>query len=36
MTFKPFPQTQFLDLLTDEDGVKLTDDAKAAYQNYGY
>jgi len=36
MTLKPFPKTQFLDLLTDEKGVLLTDDAKATYQNYGY
>ena len=36
MTLKPFPKTQFLDLLTDEKGALLTDDAKAVYQNYGY
>lgn len=35
-TLKPFPKTQFLDLLTDEKGVPLDQAAKAAYQNYGY
>ena len=35
-TFKPFPQTQYLDLLTDENGVPYDNTAKAAYQNYGY
>lgn len=35
-TFKPFPRTEFLDKLTDENGVQLTEDAKKAYQNYGY
>lgn len=34
-TFRPFPQT-FLDLLTDENNVPLSGDAKAAYQNPGY
>lgn len=36
MTLKPFPKTEFLDLLTDENGVQLTEEAKASYQNYGY
>ncbi len=35
-TFKPFPKTQFLDLLTDENGAPLTEEAKKAYQNNGY
>lgn len=35
-TFKPFPKTQYLDLLTDENGVPLDEAAKTAYQNYGY
>lgn len=35
MTLKPFPKT-FLDLLTDEQGNALSEDAKKAYQNYGY
>jgi hypothetical protein len=35
MTLKPFPQT-FIDMLTDENNVLLTDEAKKAYQNYGY
>lgn len=35
-TFKPFPKTEYLDLLTDENGVQLDESAKAAYQNYGY
>jgi hypothetical protein len=34
-TFRPFPQT-FLDMLTDENNVPLTPDAKQAYQNPGY
>ena len=34
-TFKPWPQA-YLDLLTDKDNKPLTDDAKKAYQNYGY
>ena len=34
-TFRPFPQT-FLDMLTDENNVKLTDEAKKMYQNPGY
>jgi hypothetical protein len=34
-TFRPWPQT-FLDMLTDENNVLLTDQAKAAYQNPGY
>jgi hypothetical protein len=36
LTLKPFPKTQYLDQLTDENNVQLTDAAKAAYQNYGY
>lgn len=36
MTLKPFPKVEFLDLLTDENGVQLTEEAKAGYQNYGY
>ena len=36
LTLKPFPKTEFLDLLTDENGVQLTEEAKASYQNYGY
>ena len=35
MTLKPYPQT-FLDMLTDESGTLLTDEAKQKYQNYGY
>ena len=35
-TLKPFPLTQYLDKLTDENGVQLTEDQKKAYQNYGY
>ncbi len=35
MTLKPFP-TSFMDMLTDENGTLLTDDAKKVYQNYGY
>ncbi len=35
MTLKPYPQT-FLDMLTDEGGTLLTDEAKQKYQNYGY
>lgn len=35
MTLKPYPQT-FLDMLTDESGKLLTDEAKQKYQNYGY
>lgn len=35
MTLKPFPQS-FIDMLTDDKGALLTDDAKKAYQNYGY
>ena len=35
-TLKPFPLTQFLDKLTDENGTQYTDEQKAAYQNYGY
>lgn len=35
-TLKPFPKTQFIDLLTDENNVQLDETAKAAYQNYGY
>lgn len=35
MTLKPFPQT-FIDMLTDENGDLLDEDAKDAYQNYGY
>lgn len=35
-TLKPFPKTQFLDKLTDENGVQYTEDQKDAYQNYGY
>ena len=34
-TFKPWPQV-YLDLLTDQNNQPLTDDAKKAYQNYGY
>jgi hypothetical protein len=34
-TFRPFPQT-FLDMLTDENNVSLSDAAKQAYQNPGY
>jgi hypothetical protein len=34
-TFKPFPQT-FIDLLTDENNVPLTPEAKKKYQNPGY
>jgi hypothetical protein len=34
-TFRPFPQT-FLDMLTDENNVPYTQDAKKAYQNPGY
>jgi hypothetical protein len=34
-TFKPFPQT-FIDLLTDENNVPLSADAKKKYQNPGY
>ncbi|MDR2915871.1 MAG: RagB/SusD family nutrient uptake outer membrane protein, partial [Tannerella sp.] len=34
-TFRPWPQT-FLDMLTDENNVLLTDAAKEAYQNPGY
>jgi len=34
-TFKAFRQT-VIDGLTDENGIKLDDAAKAAYQNYGY
>lgn len=35
MTLKPFPQT-FIDMLTDDSNTLLTEDAKKAYQNYGY
>lgn len=35
MTLKPFPQ-KFVDMLTDENNVLLTEEAKKAYQNYGY
>jgi starch-binding outer membrane protein, SusD/RagB family len=35
-TLKPFPKTQFLDLLTDKNGKQLSTSAEAAYQNYGY
>lgn len=35
-TLKPFPKVALLDLLTDENGVQLTEAAKAEYQNYGY
>lgn len=35
-TLKPFPKSAYLDLLTDENNVLLTDEAKAKYQNYGY
>lgn len=35
-TLKPFPETQFLDLLTDKNGKVLDNVAKTAYQNYGY
>ena len=35
MTLKPYPQT-FLDMLTDDSGTLLTDEAKQKYQNYGY
>lgn len=34
-TLHPFPQT-ILDMLTDDNNNLLTDDAKKAYQNYGY
>lgn len=34
-TFKPFPQT-FMDMLTDENGKLLSQEAKAKYQNPGY
>jgi hypothetical protein len=34
-TFRPFPQT-FLDMLTDENNVPYTLDAKQSYQNPGY
>ncbi|MDR1865700.1 MAG: RagB/SusD family nutrient uptake outer membrane protein [Bacteroidales bacterium] len=34
-TFRPFPQT-FLDMLTDENNVPLSAEAKQAYQNPGY
>jgi len=33
--FKPFPQS-FIDMLTDENGVLLSAEAKAKYQNPGY
>ena len=35
MTLKPYPQT-FIDMLTDEGGNLLNDEAKKKYQNYGY
>lgn len=35
MTLKPF-HTDFINMLTDENGNALTPDAKKAYQNYGY
>ena len=35
MTVKPFYYT-FINMLTDENGDLLDDDARAAYQNYGY
>ncbi len=35
-TLKPFPLTQYLDKLTDENGVQLSEEQKKAYQNYGY
>lgn len=34
-TLRPFPAT-YLNLLTDEDGHPLSNEAKAEYQNYGY
>jgi hypothetical protein len=34
-TFKPFPQT-FIDLLTDENNIPLSPEAKKKYQNPGY
>jgi hypothetical protein len=34
-TFKAWPQS-FLELLTDEQGSPMSDEAKAAYQNPGY
>ncbi|MDR1673501.1 MAG: RagB/SusD family nutrient uptake outer membrane protein [Bacteroidales bacterium] len=34
-TFRPYPQS-YLDVLTDENNVLLSDEAKAAYQNPGY
>jgi len=35
MTLKPF-HSDFINLLTDEDGNALSEEAKKAYQNYGY
>lgn len=36
MTLYPFSRSAFITLITDENGTVLSEDARKAYQNYGY